>query len=369
VQIKALSLDGLTGDYLWSWQSGSGSLSAPTRQLTNLSLDDTPNNYRSLHFAFTPESAQAPTVSLKEVCRCISSITDTNTADWCSAHAQHRSTCLNAGLTDCLAGEWCNVHTQEFWVCRDHGIDPAICHPVEGSSSAPELFSLAVNNDDDNADSQLDNTATCQISDDDLKASYPASPFTGSCCSCPSHASPGAATRISCSAKIRTWDASGASGGTTVQAGEKLYIEGISPSAAVGDEKVVWSVGSNPSHIYTNAYTIYSLRLFGDLNFDDTINSNDYASASSLSLSEYGWPIPVASNTLRKVELKTDVLIPGYLILSLSGTATVRVWTAATPATNDTPLLITGQTVTNGVDGANFAVYPESMIYAEFVSD
>jgi len=53
----------------------------------------------------------------------------------------------------------------------------------------------------------------------------------------------------------------------------------------------------------------------------------------------------------------------------LVGTVTIRVWTAATPATNDTPLLITGQTVTNGVDGANFAVYPESMIYAEFVSD
>jgi len=39
--------------------------------------------------------------------------------------------------------------------------------------------------------------------------------------------------------------------------------------------------------------------------------------------------MPVASNTFRKVELKTDVLIPGYLILLLSGTAAVRVWTTS----------------------------------------
>jgi len=47
----------------------------------------------------------------------------------------------------------------------------------------------------------------------------------------------------------------------------------------------------------------------------------------------------------------------------------VRVWTTATPSTNDIPLLITGQTVTNDVDGANFAGYPESMIYVKLISD
>jgi len=34
--------------------------------------------------------------------------------------------------------------------------------------------------------------------------------------------------------------------------------------------------------------------------------------------------------------------------------AQIRVWTTANPTTNDTPLIVTGQTVTNGIDGASF---------------
>ena len=64
--------------------------------------------------------------------------------------------------------------------------------------------------------------------------------------------------------------------------------------------------------------------------------------------------MPVASNVFRKVELKNDVLIPGLKILSLSGEANIRVWMAENPATNDVPLLVTGQTVTNGIDGVSF---------------
>ena len=123
--------------------------------------------------------------------------------------------------------------------------------------------------------------------------------------------------------------------------------------------------GKKKGSFDSNTYTIFSLRLFADLDLDGNINSNDYAAASSLI--EHGWIMPVASNTLRKVELKNDVLISGHKILSLSGDADIRVWTTANPATNATPLLVTGQSVTNGIDGVSFVSYPESMIYVEAI--
>jgi len=52
-------------------------------------------------------------------------------------------------------------------------------------------------------------------------------------------------------------------------------------------------------------------------------------------------------------------------ILSLSGEANIRIWTTAYPTTNDVPLLVTGQTVTNGIDGVRFGEYPAHMLYVE----
>ncbi len=135
----------------------------------------------------------------------------------------------------------------------------------------------------------------------------------------------------------------------------------------VGGDKIIWGWSEGgETYARTNTYTIFSLRMFGDLNFDDIIDSIDYAAASSLT--EHGWALPVASNTLRKVELKTDLLIPGHLILSLTGDAQLRIWTTTTPSDNDTPLLVTGQTITNGVDGASFGAYPVSTLYVEAIS-
>ncbi|MDD2230819.1 MAG: hypothetical protein PHY48_15640 [Candidatus Cloacimonetes bacterium] len=137
--------------------------------------------------------------------------------------------------------------------------------------------------------------------------------------------------------------------------------------SGVGSDQIIWSWSEDgETYARTNTYTIFSLRMFSDLNFDNNIDSIDYAAASSLT--EHGWGMPVASNTLCKVELKTDLLIPGHLILSLTGDAQLRVWTTATPSVNDTPLLIAGQTITNGVDGASFGAYPSSTIYIEAIS-
>jgi len=156
---------------------------------------------------------------------------------------------------------------------------------------------------------------------------------------------------------------------TTAAPGHAVYVEGLSPSTSVGRDQIIWQwTEDNQSRAATtNYYTVFSLRLFGDLDFDNDVDATDRAAVTNLT-EQHGWNMPVASNTLRKVELKNDVLIPGYLILSLTGDAQVRIWTTATPTTNDTPLLITGQTVTNGIDGANFVSYPDSMIYVEAIS-
>lgn len=45
-------------------------------------------------------------------------------------------------------------------------------------------------------------------------------------------------------------------------------------------------------------------------------NATDRAAVTNMT-EENGWAMLVGSNTLRKVELKSDVLIPGYKILSL----------------------------------------------------
>ncbi|MDD2230335.1 MAG: hypothetical protein PHY48_13095 [Candidatus Cloacimonetes bacterium] len=199
---------------------------------------------------------------------------------------------------------------------------------------------------------------------------YPFLPYTGECCPCPSH-NPSAsirATRTSCSENLRTWgDADKTAQCTFAGRGDAVYVEGLFPSTTVGGDQIIWGWSEDgETYARTNTYTIFSLRMFGDLNFDNIIDSIDYAAASSLT--EHGWVMPVASNTLRKVELKTDLLIPGHLILSLTGDAQLRVWTTATPAANDTPLLITGQSITNGVDGASFGAYPVSTLYIEAIS-
>jgi len=74
---------------------------------------------------------------------------------------------------------------------------------------------------------------------------------------------------------------------------------------------------------------------------------------------------PFATNPLRPFELKNDVRIPGYKILTLSGSAQVRIWATQEPTTEDTPLLITGETVTNGINCVDFGTYPSFILYAE----
>jgi len=243
---------------------------------------------------------------------------------------------------------------------------------VHGSSTSSESSSVpvAVNNDDDDGNETDDLSDSTVESENDLYESRPIYGHGESCCP---HYGYGPnpeiiATRTYCSGRVRTYSSpSKTAEKTEAFPGDPVFVEGQEASTAVGAEKIIWSwTEEGEAKASTNYYTVFSLRLFGDLDFDNDVDATDRAAVTNLT-EQHGWNMPVASNILRKVELKTDVRIPGRLILSLSGTATVRVWNVESPTTNDTPLLITGQTVTNGIDGASFGAYPESMIYVEAI--
>jgi len=351
----------LEGVYQWSWIDDD-CISSPTGRETSIMWDG-PGSSSNLEISFLAEGAVLPVFDNRTIFKCSHTDDPESTDDDDDYDPQPHD-------------DWCHVHARWISVCHNLNLDPEDC-AVGNSESDPESGlpvnagdPIAVNNDDDDGDGTLDLSDTDGVTgDDDFIKIYPFSPYTGGCCPCPEH-NPSAsttATRLSCSGNLRTWgDAAKTTQCTSVGRGDAVYVEAIGAGTYIGGDKILWQwTEDNETHIKTNIYTIFSLRMFADLNFDDTINSNDYAGVSQLT--SHGWIMQVASNALHKVELKTDVLIPGYLILSLSGTATVRVWTTATPATNDTPLLITGQSVTNGIDGANFALYPESMIYVEAI--
>ena len=125
---------------------------------------------------------------------------------------------------------------------------------------------------------------------------------------------------------------------TVAHPGDLICVEGIDYSTAVNDEKIIWNwTEDDEPKASTKWFTVYSLRMFGDLDFDGDVDAADHAAITNLT-EECGWSMPVASNILRKVELMNDVHIPGNLVLSVSGTATVQVWTVESPTTNDVPV-------------------------------
>ena len=178
----------------------------------------------------------------------------------------------------CLPREWCSVHTQSMACCRAQGLYPLQCLGIS-SNLICRIPSECVNlnNDDDNSDGVLDLNSIGSSTDDDMIISYSASPYNGSCCPCPSHNRIESATRIFCSAKLRTWGESGTNEITTVQAGEKVYVEGIDASTDVAAENIVWerSKNSGGTSTVTNHYTVFSANFLPDSDLDNQITSND----------------------------------------------------------------------------------------------
>ncbi|OQC30129.1 MAG: hypothetical protein BWX70_01313 [Verrucomicrobia bacterium ADurb.Bin070] len=80
----------------------------------------------------------------------------------------------------------------------------------------------------------------------------------------------------------------------------------------------MWTDENNWVHRVTNAFTVLSVRLFGDVNLDGEVNAADRSLHPGLS-PETGWAVPAATNVFRPVRLRTDVgLSGGVYTLSLS---------------------------------------------------
>lgn len=229
---------------------------------------------------------------------------------------------------------------------------------------------VSVNNNDDDADEVRDDTDT-EITggDPDLGALWPLGRFDGTCCQCPDHQPAATSATLSVtSEKIALYtDSTKANAfGGTIHAGEAVYVEGLVPSTEFCAEKLVWEwTEDNETRSITNALTVLSVRLFPDLDSDDDVDASDIAGLSSLS-SEHGWLMPAATNVLRKLRLRTDVgLSGGAYTLSLAGApGAFKVW-ADNSGTNAAPLLVSGQTITNGEGNVTFLAGEDTDLYVE----
>ena len=233
---------------------------------------------------------------------------------------------------------------------------------------------VAVNNNDDDADETGDDTDT-EITggDPDLVELWPLGRFDGFCCACTEHQPfASAATLVAYSQNLALYTDSHKTNafGGTIHAGEAVHVEGLTPSTEPYAEKLVWQwTEDNETKSLTNALTVLSVRLFPDLDNDDEVDATDVAGLASLS-SEYGWLMPASTNVLRKLRLRTDVgLSGGAYTLSLSGDAgAFRVW-ADNYGTNAAPLLVCGQSITDGVNGVTFLTGDDSDLYVEAASN
>jgi hypothetical protein len=234
----------------------------------------------------------------------------------------------------------------------------------------------AVNNDDDDMDGADDSGENPVAGENDLAAVWPLGLFDGQCCPCPEHRpqyGTESAEIESGSARLALWaDAAKATAfGATVHAGEAVWVEGLSPSPAVNADRIVWrwTDENDRGHRVTNAFTVLSVRLFGDVNLDGQIGAADRSLHPGLS-PETGWAVPAATNVFRPVRLRTDVgLSGGVYTLSLSGAdGAFRVWPDAS-GTHAAPLLAGGQTVTNGTGGVTFLAGDDTVLYVEAVSN
>ena len=82
---------------------------------------------------------------------------------------------------------------------------------------------------------------------------------------------------------------------------------------------------------------------------------------------EHGWVMPVATNAFRKIQLRTDIGLPGTYTLRLSGSG-VRVWMGGDSATGEAPLLVAGQTVTKGVAGVSWNTGSIDHVYIQSIA-
>jgi hypothetical protein len=207
--------------------------------------------------------------------------------------------------------------------------------------------------------------------DNDLREFFPLGFYPVNCCPCPEHRRrvTDSATLTSLPYGLMLWSNACKSNAFTgtISAGEAIYIEGLYKSQSVGDKHLVWQyTDGEGSHTFTNTFTVLSQRIFGDLDFDGDVDSEDKALHPTLS-SEYGWVIPVNTNAFRIAQLRTDIGLSGTYTLSLEGDPSFCVWQRPNPATNETPMLVAGQIVTNGIGGVFWNTGSTSHVYLQAV--
>ncbi len=412
----------MAGAYQWYWYGGA--ISSASGKSANISWDGG-DSY--VYLSFTASGATQPRFAYREVTKC-SKVGDGAWCDdhgcehWycacdeagaeddddCGFHGQKVSKCRASVCPthDCPYDEcpdgWCHQHDTWYsdcgeWWCHMHECyysernhewydpdedpeggggseeepDPDPGEPVFGSCDE----SLAtVNNDDDDASGALDSGESPVGVENDLVAVWPLGHFDGQCCPCPEHHVPPdgsqSAELESCSARLALYaDAAKTSAqGDTVNAGQAVWVEGRTASTSVGADRIVWKWTDEDNHVHrvTNAFTVLSVRLFGDVNLDGQVDAADKALHPALS-HEYGWGMPAATNVFPPVVLRTDVgLSGGVYTLALSGPSGMcRIWTTGTPSSTNSPLLVCGQTVTNGVNGVCFLSGADSVLYVE----
>ena len=412
----------MDGTYHWWWYGGQ--ISATGGKSANISWGGG-DNWVSMQF--TAAGASMRRIARKDVTRCSRVDEDTwcdrhdcehwycacdeQTPDveaWCGFHGRKVSECLaqycpthHCHYSECPAN-WCHEHACLYTVCYDrhyhpddHGDDPSGSGGSGGPGSGEPPATTPVtppdddmatsgwirlNDDDGNKDGSDDRFDALPAADSDLRPIWPLGSFSGVCCPCPEHRGAGGwqAKLISCTEGLKVYrdnaKLDSVSIGNTFLPGDCVYVEGYAASAEVGSESLGWEIsntGDANSETYEldNAFSVLSLRLTGDYNFDGAVDGADRIVEPGLS-ETYGWGIPVASNSFKRVGLSTQCRLNGVFTLSLNGTAgAVRIWATGSPGSGDTPLLVCGQTVTNGVNGADFAEYGDTVLFIEALSN
>ena len=412
----------MDGSYQWYWYGGA--ISATGNKSANISWD---GGYNYVEAGFTAAGATQTRYAYHEVTKC-SRVDDDTWCDthgcehWycacdeagaeddddCGFHGQKVSKCKEAtcpthhGPYSECPEDWCHEHDCLYTECYDlhyhpddHGADPSGSgagggpgseEPPETPPETPPTDNMEtsgwiiLNDDDDNADGSDDRYDEYPAADHDLRPIWPMGSYSGACCPCPEHrGGEGWRAKLdSCSDGLRVFRGSDLTGPVSVgdlfYPGECVYVEGYAASDSVSSESLLWELknpGDQNAATYglTNRFSVLSLRLTGDYNFDGTVDGADRIAEPSLS-ETYGWGIPVASNAFKLVRLSTESRLYGIYTLSLEGAAgAIKIWATGSPGSGDSPLLVCGQTVTNGVNGASFAGYPDCGLYIEALSN
>ena len=176
-------------------------------------------------------------------------------------------------------------------------------------------------------------------------------PGGGGCCPCPAHAAhhstPATLTHLSPGISLCGDGGAPLTVGSQAPKGGVVHVTGNTCSAAPRDALAVFEWTENgKTEAQTNAFTVMSSPIIGDINLNGNYN-DDEDILGSLFPGPEGWAMPVSPGTLRPAHLPQFTYLPGDTVLTLeSGQGAVRLW----DGWSNSLLLLPGQSVTNYTD-------------------